>query len=119
MSFLRHEQIYQSDVLCSEWQSEADCGFALPHRLDESATGYSSASCTPALLASASPDDSHGERRSRNCKPPLGRGWGIFSWRFGEFSIGVDTKSACESGDHAYANFRYHVCATPKAAGTR
>jgi hypothetical protein len=30
MSFLRHEQIYQSDVFCSEWQSEAAYGFALP-----------------------------------------------------------------------------------------
>src|SRR5262252_8675227 len=26
-----------------------------------------------------------------HCQPPLGRGWGIFSWRFGEISIGVDT----------------------------
>jgi hypothetical protein len=30
MSFLRHKQIYQSDGLCSEWQSEADDRFALP-----------------------------------------------------------------------------------------
>jgi hypothetical protein len=30
MSFLRHEQIYQSDVLCSEWQNEAYSRFALP-----------------------------------------------------------------------------------------
>ena len=30
MSFLRHEQIYQSDVFGSEWQSEADYRFALP-----------------------------------------------------------------------------------------
>jgi hypothetical protein len=30
MSFLRHGQIYQSDVFGSEWQSEADYRFALP-----------------------------------------------------------------------------------------
>jgi hypothetical protein len=30
MSFPRHEQIYQSDVFGSEWQSEADERFALP-----------------------------------------------------------------------------------------
>jgi hypothetical protein len=30
MSFLRHEQIYQSDVFCSEWQSEASYHSALP-----------------------------------------------------------------------------------------
>ena len=60
------------------------------HRLDESATGYSLASCTPALLASASPGDIHGERASRNFQPPLARGWGIFSWRNGEISFGVD-----------------------------
>jgi len=26
-----------------------------------------------------------------NRQPPLGKGWGIFSWRNGEFSPGVDT----------------------------
>ena len=30
MSFLRHEQIYQSDGVYSEWQSEAGYRFALP-----------------------------------------------------------------------------------------
>jgi hypothetical protein len=58
MSFLRHEQIYQSDVV-SCLHSGAGLMRLRPgasHRLDESATGYSSASCTPALLASASPD---------------------------------------------------------------
>jgi hypothetical protein len=30
MSFLRHEQIYHSDVFCWEWQSEAIYRFALP-----------------------------------------------------------------------------------------
>jgi len=91
MSFLRHKQIYQSDVrhLCQGWSR-----LRLrprPHRLDESATGYSSTSCTPALLASASPAVCHGESGSRNCQPPPPEGWGIFSRNFGEFSTGVDT----------------------------
>lgn len=93
MSFLRHEQIYQSDMV-SNWRSGAGLVRLRPgasHRLDESATGYSSASCTPALLASASPGDCYGEADSRNCQPPLARGWGIFSWRNGEISFGVDT----------------------------
>ena len=44
-------------------------GFApAPHRLDESATGYSSAGCTPAVPVSASPAISQGEPGSRNCQ---------------------------------------------------
>lgn len=56
MSFLRHRQIYQSDVLF--WlRPGRSCSSASPwaHRLDESATGYSLVSCTPAELTSASP----------------------------------------------------------------
>jgi hypothetical protein len=56
MSFLRHQQIFRSDVLFFFAEGEAVTGFApRHHRLDESATGYSLASCSPALLASASP----------------------------------------------------------------
>jgi len=53
MSFLRHQEIYQSD----ERQSERarPCSHALAHRLDEFPVGYSLASCSPAELASASP----------------------------------------------------------------
>ena len=56
MSFLRHKQIYQSD----EMVFIAGSGPLLqprprPHRLDESAAGYSLAGCSPALPASASP----------------------------------------------------------------
>jgi hypothetical protein len=49
MSFLRHWEIYPSD-------GNAGIGADVPaHRLDEFPVGYSSASCTPALLAFASP----------------------------------------------------------------
>lgn len=65
------------------------CG-PLAHRLDEFPVGYSSASCTPALLASASPAVCHGEPGSQNCQPPLLQGWGIFDRNFEEFSTGVD-----------------------------
>lgn len=53
MSFLRHQEIYQSD----EQQSERAqlLSYALAHRLDEFPVGYSLASCSPAELASASP----------------------------------------------------------------
>jgi len=53
MSFLRHQENYQSD----EQQSERAqlLSYALAHRLDEFPVGYSLASCSPAELASASP----------------------------------------------------------------
>src|SRR5437868_5643000 len=52
MSFLRHREIYPSD---------GDAGIVADvpsHRLDEFPVSYFSASCTPALLASASPTGS-------------------------------------------------------------
>ena len=54
MSFLRHRQIYQSDVTSNRRR----CRFRLrprTHRLDEFAASYSLTGCTPALPASASP----------------------------------------------------------------
>jgi hypothetical protein len=92
MSFLRHKQIYQSDVSCWEWQSEADCRFALP--LIVLMSLRPAIPRRVALLHCSLP--LHRtilmmKRLAGNCKPPLSRGWGIFSWRFGEFSLGVDT----------------------------
>ena len=53
MSFLRHKKIYQSDGL----KRELNCSFSslTDHRSDESSTGYSFMSCSPAELMSASP----------------------------------------------------------------
>jgi len=52
MSFPRYQEIYPSD-------GNAGIAAGVPaHRLDEFPVGYSSASCTPALLASASPTGS-------------------------------------------------------------
>ena len=61
MSFFRHEEIYQSDV---EGSSSGERPKSRPpaHRSDESPAGYSSASCSPAELASASPAECHPER---------------------------------------------------------
>ena len=59
MSFLRHEQIYQSDVLFFAPGAKEFPASPRPHRLDESATGYSLAGCSPALPASASPAGLH------------------------------------------------------------
>ena len=53
MSFLRHQEIYQSDERPSERARLRR--HALAHRLDEFPVGYSLASCSPAELASASP----------------------------------------------------------------
>jgi len=61
MSFFRHEEIYQSDV---EGSSRGERPKSRPpaHRSDESPAGYSSASCSPAELVSASPAECHPER---------------------------------------------------------
>jgi hypothetical protein len=76
MSFLGHEQIYQSDVfsVCAgakQWPASPR-----PHRLDESATGYSLAGCSPALPASASPAVFHAapDRRKQSSATETGQG---------------------------------------------
>jgi putative transposase len=61
MSFFRHEEIYQSDVGGNS-SGERPQGRPPTHRSDESPAGYSSASCSPAELASASPAERHPER---------------------------------------------------------
>ena len=56
MSFLRHGQIYQPMSLRIKNGGETILGSpSSSHRIDEFATGYSSAGCTPAEPASASP----------------------------------------------------------------
>jgi transposase InsO family protein len=57
MSFFRHAEIYRSDG--KRWRRKGKpAGAGLPdHRLDESPVGYSSAGCSPAEPASASPTD--------------------------------------------------------------
>ena len=60
MSFFRHGEIYQSDVGNSSGERPESRPPA--HRPDESPAGYSSASCSPAELASASPAGPHPER---------------------------------------------------------
>jgi transposase InsO family protein len=61
MSFFRHEEIYQSDVRGNS-SGERPKSRPPAHRSDESPAGYSSASCSPAELASASPAERHPER---------------------------------------------------------
>ena len=61
MSFFRHGEIYQSDV-GGKSSGERHKSRPPAHRSDESPAGYSSASCSPAELASASPADGHPER---------------------------------------------------------
>src|SRR5580658_835790 len=80
MSFLRHGQIYQSDVVSGGRRSI----FRLrprSHRLDEFAASYSSAGCTPALPASASPAGSIFNQPAETVNHHLRR--------VGEFSTGT------------------------------
>jgi putative transposase len=63
MSFFRHGEIYQSD---ERGRNSGERPHSRPpaHRPDESPAGYSSASCSPAELASASPAERDPERKS-------------------------------------------------------
>ncbi len=60
MSFFRHGEIYQSDEGTYN-SGERPKDHPPYHRPDESPSGYSSASCSPAELASASPAGRHPE----------------------------------------------------------
>src|SRR6478672_412912 len=94
MSFLRHGQIYQSDVFGSEWQSEAGYRFAPPLIVLMSLRPaiprrVALLHCSlPLHRAIAMMNGVAGNRQ-----PPLDRGWGILNWRNGEISVGVDTLS--------------------------
>ena len=61
MSFFRHGEIYQSDGEGNS-SGERPKSRSPTHRSDESPAGYSSASCSPAELTSASPAERHPER---------------------------------------------------------
>ena len=58
LSFFRHGEIFQSDVGFKTKGEPAETG-SPDHRLDESPAGYSSAGCSPAEPASASPTEDH------------------------------------------------------------
>jgi transposase InsO family protein len=58
LSFFRHEEIFQSDIGLQIEGEPAETG-SPDHRLDESPAGYSSAGCSPAEPASASPTEGH------------------------------------------------------------
>ena len=58
MSFFRHEEIYRSDQGSGPEREPVEAG-SPDHRLDESPAGYSSAGCSPAEPASASPAGNH------------------------------------------------------------
>jgi hypothetical protein len=55
MSFFRHEDNYRPDSYLSMTRSGSQTAPPLTIGFDESPAGYSSASCSPAELASASP----------------------------------------------------------------
>jgi len=59
VSFFRHGEIYQNDVGVSKAGNEPMTSAPSSHRPDEFPAGYSSASCSPAELASASPAGNH------------------------------------------------------------
>jgi hypothetical protein len=92
MSFLRHEQIYQSDVFSVCAPGLASLGFA-PERLIVLMSLRPAIPRRVALLHCSLPLHraiAIVKEVVGGCQPPLGWGWGIFSWRFGEISIGVD-----------------------------
>src|SRR5260370_22991334 len=68
MSFLRHREIYRSDVI--RLVRERRKRRPRPHRLDEFPVGYSSADCSPAGSPSASPTADHSPLKS-SCRSIL------------------------------------------------
>ena len=68
MSFFRHREIFRSDVI--RLVRERRSGRPRPHRLDEFPAGYSSADCSPAGSASASPTEDHSALKS-SCRSIL------------------------------------------------
>jgi hypothetical protein len=68
MSFFRHREIYRSDVI--RLVRERHNRRPRPHRLDEFPAGYSSADCSPAESASASPTGYHSALKS-SCRSIL------------------------------------------------
>jgi hypothetical protein len=68
MSFLRHLEIYRSDLI--RLVRERRKRRPRPHRLDEFPVGYSSADCSPAGSASASPTADHSALKS-SCRSIL------------------------------------------------
>jgi hypothetical protein len=60
----------------------------LPHRLDESATGYSLTGCSPALPASASPAGFHAVPNRLKQSSTIEQDWGIFDRRNNFFTAG-------------------------------
>ena len=62
MSFFRHREIFRSDVI--RLVRERRNRRSRPHRLDEFPVGYSSADCSPAGSASASPTVDHSALKS-------------------------------------------------------
>ena len=61
--FFRHREIFRSDVI--RLVRERRNRRSPAHRLDEFPVGYSSVSCTPAALASASPTGIHSATQAR------------------------------------------------------
>jgi hypothetical protein len=64
MSFFRHAEIYRGEVVLIGAGAASKKYRSLPHPLDESPVGYSSASCSPAGLAYASPTGGNFQRTS-------------------------------------------------------
>ena len=63
MSFFRHEEIFRPMWVSSSGSLGATTAAAPTHRHDEFPAGYSSAGCSPAEPASASPTEDHSEGR--------------------------------------------------------
>jgi hypothetical protein len=68
MSFLRHEEIYRSDVrLAQSWERKPMSSLPVLIGCDEFPVGYSLAGCPPAEPASASPTGSDSQQPMLPC----------------------------------------------------
>ena len=100
MSFLRHGQIYQSDVLFVSDRGRS-CFRLRPrlHRFDEFAASYSLAGWSPPEPTSALPAGFIFNQPAETFNPSSPEGGNFFDRQNGEFSTGIDKlqeKVACQ-----------------------
>jgi hypothetical protein len=92
MSFLRHGQIYQSDVfLVSAWRRSCFRLRLRSHRLDEFAASYSLAGWSPPEPTSALPAGFIFNQPAETVNPHLRRVDHFSTGRMARFSTGIDT----------------------------
>ena len=107
MSFLRHGQIYQSDVLFVSVRRRSRLRLRLrAHRLDEFAASYSLAGWSPPKPTSALPAGSIFTQSAETVNPYLRGGGKLFDRHNDYFSTGIDSIECLATSCKNQASYR-------------